>query len=171
MTDEGLHLTASAHNHDGTSDSATHGVRVVARGEIDIETAPRLTAMLDRVIDDGARIVVLDAGDVGFIDSTGLRAIIAAGNRLNERDGHLMIEGMSGAVQTVLEISGLIDRYRATTTSDSVDGQPVDPIDAEAAHIDARSEDAAAEIGELIEHARELGRDAPAEVDPDAVQT
>jgi len=114
-------------------------------------------------------IVVLDAREVGFIDSTGLRAIIAAGNRLTERDGHLMIEGMSGAVQTVLEISGLIDRYRTTTTSDSPD-PPVDPIDAEAAHIDARSEDAAAEIGELIEHARELGRDAPAEVDPDAVQ-
>jgi len=169
MTDDGLHLSTSAHDHGGSSDPATHGVRVIARGEIDIETAPRLSAMLDRVIDEGALIVVLDAREVGFIDSTGLRAIIAAGNRLTERDGHLMIEGMSGAVQTVLEISGLIDRYRTTTTSDSPD-PPVDPIDAEAAHIDARSEDAAAEIGELIEHARELGRDAPAEVDPDAVQ-
>jgi len=179
MTDQGLQLTTSA--GDGTLE--TRGMRVVARGEIDIETAPRLTAMLDRVIDDGARIVVLDARDVGFIDSTGLRAIIAAGNRLSDRDGHLMIEGMSGAVQTVLEISGLIDRYRATTMvedeegtsmSDSAQdpaiGPAVDPIDAEAAHIDARSEEAAEEIQELIEHARELGRDAPAEVDPDAVE-
>ncbi|MEO6123972.1 MAG: hypothetical protein ABIR32_09690 [Ilumatobacteraceae bacterium] len=44
---------------------------------------------------------------------------------------------------------------------------PVDPIDEQAAHIDARSHDAAEEIEELIEHARELGRDAPGEVDPD----
>lgn len=42
------------------------------------------------------------------------------------------------------------------------DGQ-VDPIDREAAQIDARSEDAPEEIEELIEHARSLGRDAPGE--------
>lgn len=46
--------------------------------------------------------------------------------------------------------------------------QHVDPIDVEAAQIDPRSENATAEIEELIEHARDLGRDAPAEVDPDA---
>ncbi len=39
----------------------------------------------------------------------------------------------------------------------------VDPIDREAAQIDARSEDAPEEIEELIEHARLLGRDAPGE--------
>ncbi|HZX55117.1 MAG TPA: hypothetical protein VFE86_10580 [Ilumatobacteraceae bacterium] len=43
----------------------------------------------------------------------------------------------------------------------------VDPIDEEAAHIDPRSEDAPEKIQELIEHARDLDRDAPAEVDPD----
>ena len=44
----------------------------------------------------------------------------------------------------------------------------VDPIDEEAAHIDPRSEDAPEKIQELIEHARDLDRDAPAEVEPDA---
>lgn len=49
-------------------------------------------------------------------------------------------------------------------TPDSTDdGHVVDPIDREAAHIDPRSEDAPEEIEELIEHARELGRDAPGE--------
>jgi hypothetical protein len=41
------------------------------------------------------------------------------------------------------------------------DDEHVDPIDREAAQIDARSEDAPEEIEELVEHARELGRDAP----------
>ena len=44
----------------------------------------------------------------------------------------------------------------------------VDPIDEEAANIDVRDESAAEEIEELVEHARDLGRDADAEVDPDA---
>jgi hypothetical protein len=39
----------------------------------------------------------------------------------------------------------------------------VDPIDEEAAHIDARSEDAAEEIEELMEHAAEEGRDVEQE--------
>ena len=44
---------------------------------------------------------------------------------------------------------------------DTVDDGHVDPVDREAAQIDARSEDAPEEIEELIEHARALGRDAP----------
>lgn len=34
-----------------------------------------------------------------------------------------------------------------------------DPIDEEAAEIDARSEEAPEQIAELIEHAQEMGRD------------
>ena len=46
---------------------------------------------------------------------------------------------------------------------DTADDGHIDPIDREAAQIDARSEDAPEEIEELIEHARALGRDAPGE--------
>lgn len=46
---------------------------------------------------------------------------------------------------------------------DTADDGHVDPIDREAAQIDARSEDVAEEIEELVEHARALGRDAPGE--------
>ncbi|MCU1394774.1 MAG: hypothetical protein JWM34_3202 [Ilumatobacteraceae bacterium] len=35
----------------------------------------------------------------------------------------------------------------------------IDPIDREAATIDARSDDAREQIAELVEHAEELGRD------------
>lgn len=40
-----------------------------------------------------------------------------------------------------------------------------DPIDEDAALIDARSEDAPQQIQELIEHAADLGRDASQRVD------
>ncbi len=36
---------------------------------------------------------------------------------------------------------------------------PIDPIDHEAAMIDARSDEAAEQVAELVEHAEELGRD------------
>ena len=50
---------------------------------------------------------------------------------------------------------------------DRGDASP-DPLDVEAAHIDARSPDAPEEIAELIEQADELGRDPDQEVVEDA---
>ena len=43
-----------------------------------------------------------------------------------------------------------------------------DPLDRDAAEIDARSPDAPEQIEALIDHAEELGRDPEAEVDTDA---
>jgi hypothetical protein len=52
----------------------------------------------------------------------------------------------------------------------SRDASDVDPIDVEAAQIDARSPDAAEDVAGLAEHAAELGRDtdaAPVEIPDD----
>lgn len=88
------------------------GYRVVARGEIDFATAPRLAEALDALIQAGATVVVLDAAGIDFLDSSGLRVIVNYGNKLTGVGGRLLIEGMSGAVQRVLEVSGLIEHYR-----------------------------------------------------------
>ena len=48
-------------------------------------------------------------------------------------------------------------------TLDTADDGRVDPIDREAAQIDARSDDAPEVIEELIEHACDLGDDAAGE--------
>ena len=111
-----LHLSTIA-----PSDPAeSHVFHVVARGEIDLASAHVLTARLDQLIDDGATVIVLNASGVSFLDSTGLRAIIGASNRLADIGGQLLIEGMSGAVRAVLEISGLLERYR-TAAADAAD--------------------------------------------------
>ena len=49
--------------------------------------------------------------------------------------------------------SGMKISNESGTTND------VDPIDREAATIDARSDDAPAQIAELVEHADDVGRD------------
>ena len=90
-----------------------HGYRVAVRGEVDVRSAPNLSQALDALIDQGAKLIVLDASDVEFLDSSGLRVIVATGIRLSNAGGRLLIEGMSGAVQRVLEVSGLIEQYRA----------------------------------------------------------
>ena len=90
------------------------GFRVVIRGDVDMETAPKLAKVLEDLIEEGVSLVVLDASGVGFLDSSGLRAIVIANSKMTDFGGRLLIEGMSGAVQRVLEVSGLIEQYRRT---------------------------------------------------------
>jgi anti-sigma B factor antagonist len=81
---------------------------VSARGTLDLETAPQLQEHLDTLIDDGAALIVLRLGDVEFLDSSGIRTIVGAARKLRERGGQLLIADASGAVQQVLEISGVL---------------------------------------------------------------
>jgi anti-sigma B factor antagonist len=111
--DEDQRLTVGSEATAPHAASGLPAVRLTARGEIDAASAQVLSAAFDQVMADGAAVVVLDATDVDFLDSSGLRVIVTADNRLSDGGGQLFIEGMSGAVQRVLEISGLIERYRA----------------------------------------------------------
>jgi anti-sigma B factor antagonist len=84
-----------------------------ARGDIDVDHAPALAVRLDDALDRGAKVVVLDLSGASFLDSSGLRVIVRAGERLREHDGQLIIEGASGAVSRVLEVTGLLEHYSA----------------------------------------------------------
>ena len=86
--------------------------RVRAVGELDMSSAAELTSCLDALIDDGATLVSVDASDVTFLDSTGLRVLVDASVRLEQVGGVLVIDPMSNGVHRVLEITGLLDRYR-----------------------------------------------------------
>jgi anti-sigma B factor antagonist len=85
---------------------------VVVRGEVDMQTSPRLGSVLDDVIAKGGRLVTLDLAHVDFLDSSGLRVIVGASNKLAERGGELVLEGASSAVERVLEVTGVIERLR-----------------------------------------------------------
>ena len=85
---------------------------VVVRGEIDMQTAPKLERVLDDLIAKDARLVTIDLEQVDFLDSSGLRVILGASNKLADHDGQLVLEGASAAVERVLELTGVIERLR-----------------------------------------------------------
>ena len=87
--------------------------RVHATGEVDVSTAPRLLEQIDACVADGATLVIFDASGVSFLDSSGIRAIVTASNRLEAQGGRLLIEGMRGAVQRVMEVAGLLEKYQS----------------------------------------------------------
>lgn len=76
-----------------------------AVGEIDAHTAPTLT----HAIDDAAPTVRLDLSGVDFVDSSGLRVLVDAHQRLADQGGGLTIVAPSAAVTRLFEISGVTD--------------------------------------------------------------
>jgi anti-sigma B factor antagonist len=63
---------------------------------------------LDRA---GCRRLVLNMGGIGFIDSTGLSALIILDNEAQSSDATVVIQEPSARVDRLLEISGLRDRF------------------------------------------------------------
>jgi anti-sigma B factor antagonist len=89
--------------------SEADGKLVVAvRGELDLATAPQLEAALLPSLREGGS-AVLDLRGLDFMDSTGVRVIVAAHHAGQESGGHLALVRTEpeGPVGRVLEISGL----------------------------------------------------------------
>lgn len=86
------------------------GTRLVTlRGELDAHDAPRLRTLFAEALAEappGTRIV-LDLGQVSFLDSTALGSIIGLLRRVRERDGELRVVLPCGTAVRIFEITGL----------------------------------------------------------------
>ncbi len=76
-------------------------------GEIDAHTAPDLESALSERLATGASTVVLDIAGVTFMDSSGLRVVIAATETARAAGGDLVLDGPQSTVQRLIEVSGL----------------------------------------------------------------
>jgi anti-anti-sigma factor len=81
---------------------------VAVVGELDLATAGALEDAVVPAVSAG-RHVVLDLRDLEFMDSSGVRVIVAAHLAAQEHDGRLSLVRLTpgGPIQRVLEISGL----------------------------------------------------------------
>lgn len=95
-----------------TATTVTDGVRVVTlAGEIDHDTCAQLTHAL-RMQDAGPPRIVIDMGQVTFMDSSGINILIAAHQDLTEAGGWLRLAAPTGAVLRVLQLVG-VDQFIA----------------------------------------------------------
>jgi anti-anti-sigma factor len=81
-------------------------------GELDVLTATDLGVVLDAVVDRGPASVVLDLGEVAFLDNSGLRAIAAASRRLRPVGGVLILRSTPPDARRLLDSSGVSDLVR-----------------------------------------------------------
>lgn len=94
---------------DFTVDHRFHGdlTIVTVVGEVDVFTTPRLREALLDLIESGSLHLVLDFGDVTFLDSTGLGVLVGMYHRLRTREGSMVIAGATERIQRVFHITQL----------------------------------------------------------------
>jgi anti-sigma B factor antagonist len=82
---------------------------VIASGEIDLYTAPRLQGELAAVIASApaAPRVVVDMSGVDFCDSTGMNVLLSCLRQARERGGELELAAPHPAVRKILSVTGL----------------------------------------------------------------
>jgi anti-sigma B factor antagonist len=97
---------------------------VIASGEIDLYTAPRLHAELAAVLADGnpARVIV-DMSGVEFCDSTGMNVLLSSLRRARERGGQLELAAPRPAVRKILQVTGLDSVFTIADESAVATGQ------------------------------------------------
>jgi anti-anti-sigma factor len=81
------------------------------RGELDLATAPELERSVAAV--HAGDQLVLDFGDVTFVDSSGLRSLVlVAKMRQRSNQPKVLIRGPSTAVRGVLDMTGVVALFR-----------------------------------------------------------
>jgi len=85
-------------------------VRLALTGELDIAGAARVEQELERIERESPATLVLDLRELAFMDSTGLRVIVAADERAREQARRLVVVRGSETVQRIIEMTRLNER-------------------------------------------------------------
>ena len=90
-----------------TEDDVDEHTHVLAlRGELDVATVTRLADPLREAIAAGKTSVVIDLGELTFLDSTGLMVLLNGLRRVVRQGGNLVISCTNPTVLRLFDITG-----------------------------------------------------------------
>lgn len=82
---------------------------IVVHGDVDVAGGPILEAALLNGPSDSQ--VIIDLGDVFFIDSSGLRCLLGASRRAHEQGTNVVLRHVGNEVLRLLQITGTTDQF------------------------------------------------------------
>jgi anti-anti-sigma factor len=89
---------------------------VTLSGEIDAHSSSDLRRELEALADDGGREMIVDLGQVPFLDSTILGVLLQAARKLRADGGEVVVVSDDPRVLRTFEISGLSSQFRFEPT-------------------------------------------------------
>jgi anti-anti-sigma factor len=81
------------------------GIHAALSGDLDLSTLEQLESALDGRLDGEPELLVVDLRELTFLDSSGLRVLLALHTRLTEKGGRLVIVRGPRRVHRVLELT------------------------------------------------------------------
>jgi anti-sigma B factor antagonist len=93
---------------------------VALHGELDLASAPLLQSELESAEAGGTALLVLDVQELDFIDSTGLRVILSAHKRAQERGREFALTRIQQQLQRLLTITGVGEHLRVIDSPDAL---------------------------------------------------
>ncbi|MEU4834435.1 STAS domain-containing protein [Streptosporangium sp. NPDC023615] len=99
-----LSIGVDHHEHTGCAVITVHG-------DIDRNSSVLLRAAIERLVSDRHTRIVIDAEDISFCDSTGLRVLLSGARVTSEAGGWLRLAGISAVLERLLRVTGLYDWF------------------------------------------------------------
>jgi anti-sigma B factor antagonist len=88
---------------------------VTVKGDVDLATAPELETAVQRAFGIMPDAVLLDLAGLSFIDSSGLRVLVALSNEARSRDASLQLSNVPRHAERVLDLTGLSEWFDRDT--------------------------------------------------------
>jgi anti-sigma B factor antagonist len=88
--------------------SATRAV-IAARGRMNAMTAPAMKARIKELIESGRTEIVCDLGEVTFVDSSGLSALVTGLKTTRDHGGFLKVAAANEKVARIFKLT-MLDR-------------------------------------------------------------
>jgi anti-sigma B factor antagonist len=93
-----------------TTETTATIARLALEGELDIASATQVERELERIERDAPPTILLDLRHLTFMDSTGLRIVVAADARAREQGRRLVVVHGPDAVQRIFRMTRLDER-------------------------------------------------------------
>lgn len=89
--------------------TSIHGdvTRIDLDGQLTVGNRQELKAVAQQALDDGARKLLLDCVQTGYIDSSGLGALVTIARRVREAGGAIRLAGLNEDLRSLFELTKL----------------------------------------------------------------
>lgn len=116
----GLTLTETVHDGAWTS--------ILVEGEIDLATVDELRVAVEKVLADGAHNLVVDLRSAGFMDSTGLKALVMANRDFESAGRSFALAVKPGPIWRLIDLSGVASTMTILEDPEEIAGAAAESV-------------------------------------------
>ena len=92
-------------------------VRVAPQGRLDTFTVPPFEQVLFEHLDAGRAQLIVDLGEVNYVSSSGLRALLSARRKARSSGGDVVLCNMAPRVREIFEMVGFVSLFNICTSA------------------------------------------------------